>query len=193
MAASGPLAHASAADGKPGFTGYVLPTAQVEIVDAQGQPVPHGITGEVRLRTEGQIGRYLENADASEEALRDGWFYPGDAGSLGADGALYILGRTRELMNLGGAKVAPHLVEEALTGLAGVVDLAVFARSGAHGDKPAIAVVPSAAFDDQRLLDRYKKAFPQYATPTIHRVDAIPRNEMGKVMRAQLSSQLAGA
>lgn len=187
------LAHASAADGKPGFTGYVLPTAQVEIVDAQGQPVPHGTTGEVRLRTEGQVGRYLENADASEEALRDGWFYPGDAGSLGADGALYILGRTRELMNLGGAKVAPHLVEEALTGLAGVVDLAVFARSGAHGDKPAIAVVPSAAFDDQRLLDRYKKAFPQYATPTIHRVDAIPRNEMGKVMRAQLSSQLAGA
>ncbi len=187
------VAHASAADGKPGFTGYVLPTAQVEIIDAQGRPVPPGTTGEVRMRAEGLIDSYLEDVDASDQPLRDGWFYPGDAGSLGADGALYILGRTRELMNLGGAKVAPHLVEEALAGLAGVVDLAVFALAGANGDKPAIAVVPSAAFDDQRLLDRYKKAFPQYATPTIHRVDAIPRNEMGKVMRARLSSQLAGA
>ena len=185
------LAPAAFADTRPGFTGYVVPPAWVEIVDEQGRPQPHGTTGEVRVRTEGQAALYLDDPEATAQAFRDGWFHPGDLGRLGPDGDLTIVGRVGELMNFGGVKLTPDVVEEALAGTPGVADMAVFALGTPGAERPCVAVVPSPGFTEEALVRRFVQAYPRLPAITVFRVDSIPRNDMGKVMRANLAGSLA--
>ena len=72
------------------------------------------------------VDGYVGNPEATARAFRDGWFYPGDTGSLTADGMLIIRGREASVLNIGGDKVRPELVEEALTSFPGVEQAAVF-------------------------------------------------------------------
>ena len=188
------LAPAFHAEGKPGFSGYVVPLVRVEIVDGAGQPVPNGTPGEVRIRFEGQVEQYLDDDEATAEAFRDGWFHPGDIGVLGEQGDLTLLGRSRELMNLGGLKIAPEAMDEALAGLPGVTDMAVFStHTEAEGERACVAVVATKGFSEEELLRRCREAYPNLPSMRIFPVEKIPRNEMGKVQRSELAALLAGA
>ncbi len=187
------LAHASMADARPGFTGYVIPGSHVEVVDAQGKPAPKGTMGEVRIRSDGLVAGYVEEPGVPDEAFRDGWFYPGDAGVLDDEGGLRIVGRTRELMNLGGVKIAPELIEQALANVPGVGDMAVFALGATDRERPWAAIVPEEGFTDDALLKQFATSFPRLPLISIARIDAIPRNEMGKVMRKDLAATVQKA
>ncbi|MES2633724.1 MAG: class I adenylate-forming enzyme family protein [Pseudomonadota bacterium] len=188
------LAPASDVDGKPGLTGYIHPPVQIEIVDHEGQTVPAGELGEVRMRNLGQVHRYLDDESETELTFRGGWFHPGDLGTLAADGALYIKGRVREVMNFGGLKVSPAAIDELLAGSAGVTDLAAFAAEANGRSRPGVAVVADAQFDEAaaaQLRERCSKAMPSLPRLAIMRVASIPRNEMGKIQRVELARQFA--
>jgi acyl-CoA synthetase (AMP-forming)/AMP-acid ligase II len=191
----GTVTHAPAVaiDTNPTLTGYIVPPAQVQVVDAQGEPVPPGDVGEVRIRNIDHAQGYLDDAETTAQAFRGGWFHPGDMGTLTREGALSILGRASELMNFGGAKIAPTAMEEALAGEAGVAEMAVFAAARPEGDKPCVAVVPKSGFDESSLRARYRKAYPHLPEITVFEVEAIPRNEMGKVLRGDLARSLGGS
>jgi acyl-coenzyme A synthetase/AMP-(fatty) acid ligase len=181
------LAYAAAAEGRPGFAGFVLPTVDVQIVDAEDRPLPAGEVGEVRIRSHGGVAGYLEDSEPAQDTFRDGWFYPGDSGQLTSDGALIVMGRTRELLNFGGSKIAPAEIEEALAAIPGVIDFAVYGGTSPSGMTfPCVAAIGSEALEDEALVRACAKAFPWIPPLTIIRVAAIPRNEMGKVMRTQL-------
>jgi acyl-coenzyme A synthetase/AMP-(fatty) acid ligase len=181
------MAYAASIDDNPGFAGVVAPTAQVEIVDDEHRPVAEGEQGTVRVRTEA-MGSYADEAPGADNAFRDGWFYPGDVGRL-QDGRLTILGRTQQMMNLGGVKLTPEMVEEALLDCPGVKELAAFAVPGPAGvDDLWLAVVGEPGFDAAPLHQRFRAKFPHLSTPSIARMEAIPRNEMGKVLRTTLRS-----
>lgn len=184
------LAHAASADTRPGFTGHVMPTTVVEIVDDARQPVAPGTLGELRIRSEGMFAGYLDDEGRDDSPLQEGWFYPGDAGTLDAQGGLSVLGRTRELMNLGGGKVAPTLVEEALASLPGVDDVAVFAIETPNGARAVAAVVAGDDFVDESVAQRFRQAFPTLPAIVLAKVPSIPRNDMGKVMRADLAASV---
>jgi acyl-coenzyme A synthetase/AMP-(fatty) acid ligase len=184
------MTHASAADGRPGFSGYVLPTAQVEIVDEDGRPVAVGETGEVRIRAEGMVDGYADAEDTESPAFRDGWFFPGDLGFLSNDGSLTLVGRKSELMNFGGSKLAPERIERALASCAGVTEMAAFSVTGPAGaERPCLAVVSGSGFDEQAVLREFRKAFPALPALTVFQVEALPRNEMGKVLRNEMSAR----
>lgn len=186
------MVHASRAEGRPGFTGYVLPTAEVQIVNGQGQPVANGEMGEVRIRSDGMVEGYVDESESSD-SFRDGWFYPGDAGVLDDEGGLSLLGRTRELMNLGGVKIAPEAIEQALSACPGIRDMAVFSLAEIDRERPWVAVVAGEGFSDEALLGLFKKAFPRLPAISIARMEKIPRNEMGKVLRTQLQATVGKA
>ena len=80
--------------GRPGVCGLVLPTAKVRIVDGDGRPTPFGKVGEVEVRGEMLMRRYLGEEPNSSAFSPDGWFRPGDIGSIDAEGWLRILGRS---------------------------------------------------------------------------------------------------
>lgn len=184
------LAPAGRADTRPGFAGYVVPPVRLEIVDEAGRQLPAGSTGEIRIRAEGQADGYADDPQATAASFRDGWFYPGDVGSLGDHGDLRLAGRVSELMNFGGAKRAPEVLEEVFRAAPGISDLAVFAFMTAQGERPAVAVVAAPGFSKEDLVRRHAEAFPNLPPLTVFEVDAIPRNDMGKVMRAELAATL---
>lgn len=188
------ICHAGLADTLPGATGIVRPDVEIQVVDAHGQPLPHGETGEVRCRSLGVVAGYLD-AGASGvdngEVFRDGWFYPGDAGTLSRDGLLSIVGRTQDLINLGGVKLAPGAIEEVLAACPGVADIAAFSleHDGAVAT-PWVAVVRGTDYDQSLLAAAFARAFPRLPAIRFVHADLIPRNGMGKVQRNLIREQV---
>lgn len=159
--------------------GTPLPGVELEVVD-----------GLVRYRTPGMVDGYL--VDGVVETLPDGWFVPGDLGTLDADGSLTLGGRDSELINLGGVKIDPLRIDELALGFAGVRDAAAFAVER----RPGIAEVGLAVVVDDgcdlRLLDQLLRQRMAVGHPTAFwRIDEIPRGRLGKALRAQLAADFA--
>jgi acyl-coenzyme A synthetase/AMP-(fatty) acid ligase len=174
--------------GQDGAVGRIAPWARVDILDNDEQPVAPGREGVVRIKSS-VMGRYL-NTDG-DSAIRGEYFYPGDVGIIRGDGVLVITGRTDDIINAGGAKIAPELLEEVLLKHPAVRDAAVFAAPGAHGADRVHAVVVRGAGDvgEAELLAYCRERISQGAPVSIEWIDAIPRNDNGKVVRHALRSR----
>src|SRR6267142_3868516 len=97
-----------------GAVGYVVPGATIEITDVAGQYLPAGREGTIRIRASSMARCYLADPGASAEAFREGFFYPGDLGYLMADGIVVLTGREKTILNLGGHKTRPEIIEDVL-------------------------------------------------------------------------------
>ena len=149
-------ATAQAIEGTPGAVGYLLPWMTVEAVDRSGTPVPRGQEGLLRVRGPFSIAGYLNDQAASSDVFRGGWFYPGDMGTVTPDGMLIIGGREKSVLNLGGDKINPELVEHVLAAAPGVADAAAFAVPNALGiDELWAAIVWRANATDESALQAH--------------------------------------
>ncbi|HVZ43247.1 MAG TPA: fatty acid--CoA ligase family protein [Ramlibacter sp.] len=175
---------------QPTAAGYVVPEATLEIVDANDAVVASGTEGIVRIRTPAMARRYEGDEEATARGFRDGWFYPGDLGRLGADGIVHITGRTDEMINAGGVKLSPVIVDDFLITQPGVREAAAFARrQPGRGDEVWAAVVCEDAFDEEAVLGACRARLNSRAPVRLVRVAEIPRNAMGKPLRQQLTQQ----
>lgn len=181
-------ADGAAVGGAEESAGAVLPWMEAQVIDAAGAPLPAGTSGEIRLRGEDVVGSYLDQPEESARYFRDGWYHPGDIGTLSADGVLTVSGRTDELINLGGLKAMPSAIEGALLKLAGVRDAAAFTAVADGQPTLWLAYVGERAVDVSPVADRIGHGVPLRTV----RVETIPRNPMGKIMRPALR-QLAEA
>ena len=109
----------------PHSVGHLFPGFSIKIVDGNGQSVPAGIDGEVRLASPTIIDGYLGDKDATKKAFHDQWFHTGDLGHLTTDGQLVHRGRVDDMMIVGGVNVYPAEVEECLLAVDGVSDAIV--------------------------------------------------------------------
>jgi len=127
----------------------------------------------------------------------DGFLRTGDLGHLDADGFLWVDGRVSDVINRGGLKVNPADVEEALRADPAVADVCVAGVPDARlGEVPWAWVVPAggATVDPVALTARVRETCAPYAVPTrLVLVDALPRNEVGKVLRRTLVEQAGTA
>jgi acyl-coenzyme A synthetase/AMP-(fatty) acid ligase len=172
----------------PGGVGYVTPGMSVEIVDQNDKALPNGREGRLRIRGPYSATGYVGDAEASAAAFHNGWFYPGDMGLLTPDGLLAIAGRERALMNLGGDKVKPELIEDVLMSFAGVDQAAAFSTTNALGvDEIEAVIVARAAFDEKSLRAHCEQKLPSNFIPArFTLVSELPRNQMGKIERSRL-------
>lgn len=177
----------------PLFVGYLVPGAEVEIVDEDAQPVPTGEIGRVRHRHRTMAQGYIGDPEATRLAFVDGWFYPGDLARFRPDGGVELTGRTSERLNAGGVKIDANILDLFALEQIGVVDAAAFLHRGDDGqERIALAVVPGPEFIVQPFLDVLSARFG-VASPTILlRVEAIPRNTMGKALRRELAAGYRG-
>jgi long-chain acyl-CoA synthetase len=177
----------------PSFAGFVLHDANIEIVDASDQPLPEKEEGDIRIRTPHMVHQYFKNPEATAKFFRDGWFYPGDRGRLTKNGLLVLSGRVDELINLGGVKLNPATIDEFLVNYEGIDDAAAFGIGNESGGQlVAVAVVAPSSFDLETLKSKLLKKFGKTRSPTLFfRTNQIPRNEMGKVMRMEISRKFS--
>ena len=172
----------------PGAVGYILPDAQVQIVDRSDKQLAPGTEGIIRVRTEQGVTGYYGDPTASAAMFRDGWFYPGDYGYVADDGLLVITGRQETRLNLGGDKVNPETVENVLAAFPGVSDAAVLTIPNALGIEEIYALIKSQSLLDEGALRTHCQAQLDRTFVPVRfiTVDLIPRNESGKIERGRL-------
>jgi acyl-coenzyme A synthetase/AMP-(fatty) acid ligase len=178
----------------PGAVGFILPEAAAEIVDSADRPLPRGKEGIVRVRTAQAADRYFGDPETSARHFRHGWFYPGDIGYLRDDNLLVMSGRQETLINVGGDKVNPEIVEEVVASFPAIADCAVTNLANELGIEEIHAlIVPRAVFDESALRKHCAAKLQRAFVPVrFIAVEKIPRNDMAKVERGKLM-QLAAA
>jgi acyl-CoA synthetase (AMP-forming)/AMP-acid ligase II len=169
----------------------VAPPTRVEIVDDEDRPMPAGELGRVRILVDGG-GKALTPGELYPDQTPD-WFYPGDLGSISADGMLVIAGRADDLINAGGLKVAPERVEDLAAGHPAIAEAAAFALPGAGGiDEIWLAVVPRQAITADAVIAHCRQRDALLAPRHVLMLQAIPRTGMGKPERARLKALARG-
>jgi acyl-CoA synthetase (AMP-forming)/AMP-acid ligase II len=176
----------------PGAVGYVTPGVSVEIVDDADRVLPATKSGVVRIRSPYNVDGYVGSPAGSAKAFRDGWFYPGDVGYLTPNRGLVIEGRETAVLNLGGDKVRPEIIEAVLTAFDGVEDAAVFGSRDELGIEHIRALVVARFGVDQQALRAHCAArLPDEFVPIrLDAVEHLPRNEHGKLERHRLRGWL---
>jgi len=185
LGARGDAAHA---EGRPGYVGFTPPFTELQIVDDDGRALPVGETGRVRMRAADMSHGYFDDPETTAAAFIDGWFYPGDLAVQDDEGGLTIIGRSTEVINLGGVKLAPDRIDEVLLTQPGVKDLAAFGVRTEKSEQLWLAVVAGEGFDLNGLTLEYMRIFKNLGKPLVLLLKEIPRNEMGKVLRADLQT-----
>jgi long-chain acyl-CoA synthetase len=173
--------------------GVAQTLVEVRVVDGDGRDVAAGATGEVVVRGDTVMAGYWHNAEATAQALRDGWLWTGDLGALDDDGFLTLMDRSKDLIISGGSNIYPREVEEVLLHHPRVREVSVVGRRDSRWGEAVVAfVVCDGAAVDAAELDALCLAhIARFKRPREYRfVDALPKNNYGKVLKTALREQL---
>lgn len=174
---------------KLGKVGIPTPGADLRIVDDEGNNVPLGVAGELIAKTPSMMKGYLDNADATNEVIKDGWYYSGDVGVMDEDGFVEIVDRKKDMILVSGFNVAPNEIEDVISTLPGVVQVGVIGIDDEKtGEAPVAFVVRSdEALSVEVIADACREKLTNYKIPKdIRFVEDVPVTLSGKVLRRQL-------
>ncbi len=152
--------------------GKCFSNSEIKIVDAHNNEVPAKTIGEIICRTDQIMDGYFNREKANNEAIKDGWFYTGDAGYLDEEGYLFIRDRIKDLIITGGENVYPAEVENALMLQPSIIDC----------DN----------FSEIEVRSSLRSQLAGFKIPkTFHVVDSLPRNAGGKITKHVLREKYA--
>ncbi len=179
-----------------GSCGRARTGMEIAILDAELNPVAEGETGEICCRGPGVFAGYFGNAEATQKALRGGWFHTGDLGRLDERGLLYITGRESDMYISGGSNVYPREIEEVLLTHPGVAEVAIVGMPDTHWGEVGVAVVvcqaqssdtKSAPLDGAALLAHLEGQCARYKWPrSIVFWDTLPKSGYGKIVKKDI-------
>jgi len=177
--------------------GRPLTGVEERIVAPDGSLCPPGVDGEVRIRGANVMKGYFQRPEETAAAFdEEGFLRTGDMGRFDEDGFLYITGRIKEMLIIGGENVFPREIEEVLASHPSVKDAAVIGMPDESRGEVALAfveLVEDAAFDERALRSHCRSRLAGFKVPReIRRVAELPRNPVGKVMRRKLTPQTPG-
>jgi len=167
--------------------GRPVPSIELEIRDEDGKPLPAGERGEIYVRGDQVSGEYRERSALDA----DGWFPTRDAGWLDAEGYLFLAGRADDVIVRGGENISPGEIEDVLLTHPAIADAAAVAVASAEwGETVGVALAARAGHDAPSegelktlVRDRLRSSrVPEH----IVFVEALPYNEMGKLLRREV-------
>ncbi len=177
-----------ARDRRVGSVGMALPGVGVRVA------APLGEVGGIEVRGPNVFSGYWRLPDKTrEEFTADAWFKTGDMGRFDADGYLFIVGRSKDLVISGGYNVYPAEIEALLNELPGVQESAVIGVPHPDFGEAVVAVIiprSGATFDGEALQHSLKGRIANFKVPKRVIVQSeLPRNAMGKVQKNLLRQQ----
>ena len=174
--------------------GIAQTPVQIRVAGADGAALPPGEVGEVLVRGDSVMAGYWRNPDATAAAIRDGWLWTGDMGALDEDGFLTLKDRSKDLIISGGSNIYPREVEEVLLTAPGLAEAAVVGAPHPEWGEEVVAfvVAASGATLEPAALDAHCLAqIARFKRPKRYLiVDALPKNNYGKVLKTQLRQLL---
>ena len=174
-----------------GSVGFPLPGVSVRVVNDLGQPCTVNEIGGIQVKGPNVFKGYWNMPEkTAEEFTADGYFITGDVGKCDADGYLYIVGRSKDLIISGGYNVYPKEIESVLDDMEGVAESAVIGVPHPDFGEAVVAVVvpkPGASLSEQDMIAQLKQRIANFKVPKrLVFVDDLPRNAMGKVQKKVL-------
>ena len=171
--------------GKP-----VCENVDVQIFSPEGSVLPDGEKGELCVKGNMVLFRYLEEKD-NKNAFYGEYFRTGDCGYRTAEGYIYLLGREKELINVGGKKVSPMEVEDAIIAL-GVGDCVCVPMKDPDGIMGELVkcyiLKDSTMLSFEQIAEQLSTKLEHYKLPVVYEwIDSIPQTESGKKQRVNLN------
>ncbi len=182
-----PILNQADATDAPEALGRPLPAFNVDLRDITGRSLPPGETGELWINGPGFFDAYLSPWQLSCEICRNGWFATGDLAEIDATGRIFLRGRLKSVLNIGGMKAFPEEIETVIDAHPEVRQSRVSGR-----DHPVLGSVPFAeviprepgSITKADLIAWCRARLAAFKVPTrIHFVDTIPTTASGKIRR----------
>ncbi len=180
-------------------TGLPLPLAEMKVVDAQGNELPHDgkSTGELVMRVPYLTESYFKDPEKTKELWRDGWLHGGDVAYIDEEGYVQITDRMKDVIKTGGEWISSLDLESLTSQFAGVSEAAAIGIPDEKwGERPMMVVVLKPEFKGKVSADDLKQflkkfadegRLPKYGIPDKYvLVDAIPKTSVGKINKIEL-------
>ena len=165
---------------------------EVKVLDANERELPPGEVGEIATRSSCVMQGYWGNPQASAKALRGGWLHTGDVGSMDEAGFLTLRDRSKDMIISGGSNIYPREIEEVLLRHPGVAECSVVGRPHPEWGEEVVAFVVCRETISREALDRLcLDNIARFKRPREYRfVEALPKNNYGKVLKTELRKLL---
>ena len=162
----------------------------LRVVDSDDNDVPIGEVGEVIIKSLNNMKGYWNRPEATEESIKDGWFYSGDIGYFDDEGFLYIHDRVKDMIVSGGENIYPAEVENALLSHPQIADAAVIGipdDKWGEATKAFIVQADGEPLDEAEVISYVRTQIAGYKCPkTVEHINELPRNPSGKILRKDL-------
>ncbi|MBH68810.1 MAG: AMP-dependent synthetase [Rhodospirillaceae bacterium] len=163
---------------------------EVRVVDENGSSVEPEEVGEIVVRGDVVMAGYWNNPEATKDAIRDGWLWTGDVGTLDVNGFLTLKDRSKDMIISGGTNIYPREIEEILLKHPSVYECAVVGRFHEDWGETATAFVapyPSKQISAEELDRLCLENIARFKKPKDYRfVDSLPKNNYGKILKTEL-------
>ena len=177
-----------------GSVGRAQVGVEVTVLDGDDRPLQPGEIGEVCVRGDTVMPGYLNDPQATAEALRGGWLHTGDLGRFDVGGYLTLVDRSKDLIISGGSNIYPREIEEVLLLHPGIKEAAVIGEPDPEWGEAVVAVVVSTSGHqaDEKDLDFFcLERIARFKRPKRYVfVDELPKNATGKVLKRELRELL---
>jgi acyl-CoA synthetase (AMP-forming)/AMP-acid ligase II len=175
---------------KWGSIGKAIPNVDLFVADETGRELPQGEVGELVARGTNFMEGYWQDPEETGRVLRHGLYYTGDLGRMDEEGFLYVVGRTKDMIKVGGERVSAKEIEEAILELKEVQEVAVI---GVDDDvlgeaiKAFVVAVPGHEVGRELIVGHCRQRLPPFKVPkSVAVVTGLPKNESGKVLKPVL-------
>jgi fatty-acyl-CoA synthase len=177
-------------DRRPASAGRPVLNVETRVVDEEMNDVLPGVPGEIVHRSPQLLLRYWDKPAETAEAFRGGWFHSGDVAWRDEAGYLFVVDRTKDIINTGGITVSSREVEEALFTHPAVYEVAVIALPDPKWIEAVTAVVvlrPGAQADADALIEHARATLAPFKVPKrVVFAASLPRNTAGKLLKREL-------
>ncbi len=174
---------------KPGSVGTPIRGVEFALHDEDGNAVGGDEIGEIVIRGENIMKGYWNQAEATADAIRGGWFHSGDLATRDSDGFYFIVDRKKDMIIRNGFNVYPREIEEVLYAHPGVAEAAVVGvPDAAHGEEIAALVTlkDGAVVSEDELCEWVKDHIAAYKYPRVIRFGEIPKGPTGKILKREI-------
>ncbi len=177
--------------------GRAIPGYEVKIVDHEMVEVPYGEVGEIIVYGDCVMQGYLNNPQATDETISNGWLKTGDLGKMDEDGFVYIVDRIKDIIISKGINIYPRQIEEELMKLSYVKLCAVVSKPDTNNGEIPVAFIELAEDIDKEKITQVKvkndlkHTLANFKIPkTVHFVDDLPKTATGKVLKRVLKERI---
>jgi long-chain acyl-CoA synthetase len=177
---------------KPGSIGTPIEGVEMQVVDENDEPVAQGEVGEIVIRGHNIMKGYWQRPDATEEAMRGGWFHSGDMARTDEDGYFFIVDRKKDLIIRGGYNVYPREVEEVLYEHPKIREAAVV---GVPHDEwgeeigAAVVLMDGEELSPEEISSYVKDRIAAYKYPRlVWFLDDLPKGPTGKILKREIEA-----